>query len=123
MAGGVDESVVAQLHPLEVRVLPFLRDKIALSALAKKAKLQEVEAMRACQWLENKKALSLKPLVKHELALGKNGKHAPKVFFDKIYAMSDECKKEIEEKSYQAACDHIKAFKAEGSASIVRKSL
>jgi fructose-bisphosphate aldolase class II len=60
---------------------------------------------------------------KPEEIFGKNGKHAPKVFFDKIYAMSDECKQEVEENSYKAACDHIKAFKAEGSASIVRKFL
>ena len=60
---------------------------------------------------------------KPEEIFGKNGKHAPKIFFNKIYSMSDECRQEIEEKSYEAACDHIKAFKAEGSASIVRKHL
>lgn len=54
---------------------------------------------------------------------GKNGKHSVQIFFDRIYAMSDECKKEVEEESYKAASGHIKAFKAEGSASIVRKQL
>jgi|SRR3989338_732272 len=54
---------------------------------------------------------------------GTNGKHAVSMFFGKIYSMSDECKQEVEEKAYEAACDHIKAFKAEGSASIVRKYL
>ncbi|MBW2974717.1 class II fructose-bisphosphate aldolase [Candidatus Woesearchaeota archaeon] len=54
---------------------------------------------------------------------GKNGKYAPKVFFDRIYAMSDECRQEIDENTYKATCDHIKAFNSEGSASIVRKSL
>lgn len=54
---------------------------------------------------------------------GKNGKFAPKVFYNKIYAMSDGCREEIEENSYKAASDHIKAFKSEGSASIVRKKL
>ena len=58
-----------------------------------------------------------------EEIFGKNGKHAPRVFFDKIYSMSNECRQEVEEESYKAACDHIKAFKAEGSASIVRKYL
>jgi|TARA_Y100000310_G_scaffold284075_1_gene306553 fructose-bisphosphate aldolase class II len=58
---------------------------------------------------------------KPEEIFGKNGKHAIKVFFNRIYSMSDECRQEIEETSYKAACDHIKAFKAEGSASIVRK--
>ncbi len=60
---------------------------------------------------------------KPEEIFGKNGKHSTKVFFDRIYSMSDECRQEIEEKAYKAACDHIKAFKAEGSASIVRQKL
>jgi len=60
---------------------------------------------------------------KPEEVFGKNGKYAIKEFFDKIYSMSDECKQEIEEKAYKAAYDHIKAFKSEGTASIVRKKL
>jgi len=60
---------------------------------------------------------------KPDEVFGKNGKYAPKVFFDRIYAMSDECKKEIEEKSYQAATEHIDAFNSRGTASIVRKFL
>ncbi len=60
---------------------------------------------------------------KPDEVFGKNGKYTPKVFFDRIYAMSDKCKKEIEKESYKSACDHIKAFNAEGSASIVRKKL
>ncbi len=60
---------------------------------------------------------------KPEEVFGKNGKYAIKEFFDRIYSMSDECKQEIEEKAYKAAYDHIKAFKSEGTASIVRKKL
>lgn len=71
-------------------------------------------------WVQKNKPIEGK---KPEEIFGKNGKYAVKVFFDKIYLMSDECKKEIEEKSYEAACDHIKAFNAEGSASIVREKL
>jgi len=63
------------------------------------------------------------PGKKPEEVFGKNSKHALKVFFDKIYSMSDECKEEVEENSYKAAADHIKAFRSEGSASIVRKKL
>lgn len=69
--------------------------------------------------LKNKPIEGKKP----DEVFGKNGKYAPKVFFDRIYAMSGECRYEIEEKSYEAACDHIKAFKSEGSASTVRKKL
>jgi fructose-bisphosphate aldolase class II len=54
---------------------------------------------------------------------GKNGKHSTKVFFDRIYSMSEDCRKEIKEKSYEAASDHIKAFRSEGAASMVRKKL
>lgn len=69
--------------------------------------------------LKNKPIAGKKP----QEVFGKNGKHAIKVFFDRIYAMSDGCRQEIEENSYKAAADHIKAFRSEGSASIVRKKL
>lgn len=74
----------------------------------------------AYDWVQTNKPIEGK---KPEEIFGKNVKYATKVFFDRIYAMSDECKKEIEEKAYKAACDHIKAFNAEGSASIVREKL
>ncbi len=69
--------------------------------------------------LKNKPIEGKKP----EEIFGKNGKYAPKIFFDRIYSMSDECRQEVEEESYKAAVDHIKAFKSEGSASIVREKL
>lgn len=69
--------------------------------------------------LENKPIKGKKP---GEI-IGKNIKYATKQFFDRIYAMSKECEKEIEENAYKAAYDHIKAFNSEGSASIVRAKL
>jgi fructose-bisphosphate aldolase class II len=69
--------------------------------------------------LENKPMEGKNP----EMVFGRNGKYATKVFFDKIYAMSDECRAAIEEESYNAASDHIKAFKSEGSAAIVREAM
>lgn len=72
------------------------------------------------EWVMKNKPIEGK---KPEEVFGKNGKYAVKEFFDKIYSMSDECRQEIEEQCYKAACDHIKAFKAEGTASIVRKKL
>ena len=71
-------------------------------------------------WVQKNKPIEGK---KPEEIFGKNGKYAPKIFFDKIYAMSEECKKEVEENAYKAASDHIKAFRSEGSASIVRERL
>ncbi|MBD3164722.1 class II fructose-bisphosphate aldolase [Candidatus Woesearchaeota archaeon] len=77
-------------------------------------------------WENIKKwVLANKPIEgkKPEEIIGKNVKYATKEFFDDIYSMSKECRKEIEEKSYKAAHDHIKAFKSVGTASIVRKNL
>ena len=75
---GVPDEVLAQLHPLEIRVLPHLKDGISLTALAKKAKMQVVEVTRALQWLENKKAVTLEKQTVHELSAGKNAKRALK---------------------------------------------
>ncbi|MBL7055001.1 class II fructose-bisphosphate aldolase [Candidatus Woesearchaeota archaeon] len=58
---------------------------------------------------------------KQEEIFGKNGKYAIKEFFNQIYAMSDECKKEIEETAYGETKKFIEAFNSHGSASIVRK--
>jgi len=69
--------------------------------------------------LKNKPIEGKKP----EEVFGKNGKYAPKEFFDKIYSMSEECKKEVEENSYKAAMDHIEAFNSKGTASVVREAL
>ncbi len=72
------------------------------------------------EWvLKNKPIEGKKP----EEVFGKNGKYAPQVFFDRIYKMGEECKNEIEKKSYKAAMEHIEAFNSKGTASIVRKYL
>src|SRR3989338_2877029 len=65
--------LAAKLHPLERAVLPFLKEEKELSALAKKAKLSGVEVMRALQWLENKRAVTLANEKKKTIILGKNG--------------------------------------------------
>ena len=80
MGGGrkISETLLAQLHPLEVRVLPYLKDGLTVTALAKAAGMQDVEAMRACQWLENKQALRMEHQRRHELSLDMNGKKALK---------------------------------------------
>ncbi len=53
------KELVASLHPLERKVIPHLHAKGTLSELAAASGLQEVEAMRALQWLENKKCVTL----------------------------------------------------------------
>ncbi len=70
-------GLLSRLHPLEVKLLPHLKET-TLSEIATSAKMQEVEAMRACQWLENKKAINMDVLSVHELTLGNNGEKALK---------------------------------------------
>ncbi|MDP3639936.1 MAG: hypothetical protein Q8R53_01910, partial [Nanoarchaeota archaeon] len=72
------QSLTAKLHPLERAVLPFLKAEHELSALVKKAKLSDVEVMRALQWLENKGAVTLTCEKKKIIILGKNGQRYQK---------------------------------------------
>jgi phenylalanyl-tRNA synthetase alpha chain len=73
---GVSEHLLASLHPLELKVLPQLKEGMTLSALCTAAGMQEVEAMRALQWLENKKALTMEQDTKVQLYLDTNGTKA-----------------------------------------------
>ncbi|MBN2421281.1 phenylalanine--tRNA ligase subunit alpha, partial [Candidatus Woesearchaeota archaeon] len=68
------QSLVEGLHPLERKVLPFLSSCKTLSELVKKSGLQDVEAMRALQWLENKGALKINSVNVDLVEIGANGK-------------------------------------------------
>lgn len=48
------EKLIAKLHPLERRVLPVISEHSGFQAIVEKSGLQEVEVMRALQWLQNK---------------------------------------------------------------------
>ena len=65
--------MIAKLHPLERTVLPVLSKETELSAIVKKSKLQEIEVMRALQWLENKNVLKINTEKKKVVLLDKNG--------------------------------------------------
>lgn len=65
--------LISKLHPLERKVLPVLKSEAELSAIVKASGLQEIEVMRALQWLENKEILHLKSEVKKVIILDKNG--------------------------------------------------
>ncbi len=67
-------ALIEGLHPLERKVAPFLEKGLTLTELTKKTGLQEVEAMRALQWLENKGVLSIVSLDKEIAELDANGK-------------------------------------------------
>ncbi len=62
------------LHPYERKILPFLKDNKSLKELVKASKMQEIEVMRALQWLENKNILSIKKELKEIISIGKNGR-------------------------------------------------
>lgn len=67
------KSLIVKLHPLERAVLPALKTETELGAIAKRAKLQEIETMRALQWLENKQVLKIHALAEKYISVGKNG--------------------------------------------------
>src|SRR3989338_268323 len=69
----MDKKLLAKLHPLERIVLPALRTERDLSGIVKKSKLQEIEVMRALQWLENKGLLKINITTKNIINLDKNG--------------------------------------------------
>jgi len=54
-----DEKIIESLHPLEIKVFPYINLK-NVNEIIKKTGLQEVEVTRALQWLENKNLLKLK---------------------------------------------------------------
>jgi len=68
------KEVAESLSPLERKVFPLIKDNISLKELIKLSKLQEVEVIRALQWLENKKLINIKKELKEIIELDINGK-------------------------------------------------
>jgi phenylalanyl-tRNA synthetase alpha chain len=68
------ENLANTLHPLERKVLPLLNKTNTLSGLVEKTGLQEIEVMRALQWLENKQVLKQTVDLKEIVVLLDNGK-------------------------------------------------
>lgn len=67
------KKIAAQLHPLERAVLPHIGERISLSDLQRASGRQEVEVMRALQWLANKGIVTLASDTKEVAVLGANG--------------------------------------------------
>jgi phenylalanyl-tRNA synthetase alpha chain len=61
------------LHPLERKVLPFLKNSKNLTELEKNSNLKEIEIIRALQWLENKKIIKTIKKLTELYSLDKNG--------------------------------------------------
>jgi phenylalanyl-tRNA synthetase alpha chain len=67
------EKIISTLHPLERKVLPVLKETKYFEDVVEKSGLQKVEVMRALQWLQNKKLISLHQKLKEQVTLDENG--------------------------------------------------
>jgi phenylalanyl-tRNA synthetase alpha chain len=67
-------DVVKTLSPLELKILPFLDKCKSLKEIKEKSGLQEIEVMRALQWLSNKKIVEINLVVEEKILLDSNGK-------------------------------------------------
>ncbi len=67
------QELLESLHPLERKVLPHLQSTNSLKKLIEKSKLEEVEVLRALQWLENKKIITVQKSTKEIISIDKNG--------------------------------------------------
>ncbi|MCB9358528.1 phenylalanine--tRNA ligase subunit alpha [Candidatus Woesearchaeota archaeon] len=65
--------IADQLHPLERKVIPFLKDNVSFEELMEQTKLKDVEVMRALQWLSNKDILTINKSRREMIALDDNG--------------------------------------------------
>lgn len=66
-------KLVETLHPLERAVVPHLSKKTTLAGLVEASGLQEVEVMRALQWLANKGVLNTISSAEETISLDVNG--------------------------------------------------
>ncbi len=67
------DYLIETLHPLERKAISHLKNSKTLKELQKNSGLSEIEAMRALQWLENKKVLKTTKKAEEIYALDKNG--------------------------------------------------
>src|SRR3989344_4875531 len=67
------EELLASLHPLERRVLPAIHEKTTLEHIQKATNLQEVEILRALEWLEKKGLIKVTTTTNDLISLDANG--------------------------------------------------
>ncbi|MBU1203728.1 MAG: phenylalanine--tRNA ligase subunit alpha, partial [Nanoarchaeota archaeon] len=67
------QSLLNKFHPLEKKVISVLFDGISLKGITSQTNLKEVEAMRAVQWLENKKLVTIITEAKETITPDING--------------------------------------------------
>ena len=67
------DKLISSLHPLERKVLPLLDKNALFQDIVKASRLQDVEVMRALQWLQNKGIVKVTDELKEVVSLDKNG--------------------------------------------------
>ncbi len=68
-------KLIAKLHPYERKILPLLANTTNFQELIDKSELQDIEVMRALQWLSNKEILTVEIEKNKMIHLGKNALH------------------------------------------------
>ncbi len=68
------KKLIQTLHPLERKVLPVLDKLNSVKGITLSTNLQEVEVMRALQWLQNKDIIHLNEELKEIVDLDENGR-------------------------------------------------
>ena len=67
------DKLIDTLHPLERKVLPVLSRVKKLNEIVSATGLQEVEVMRALQWMQNKEIIKIEENLRDVVVLDKNG--------------------------------------------------
>ncbi|MFT4305112.1 MAG: phenylalanine--tRNA ligase subunit alpha, partial [Candidatus Woesearchaeota archaeon] len=78
------QEIIDKLHPLERKVVPYLKEHANLDYLVNKTNLKKIEIMRALQWLENKNILTIISNKNTFIELGENGLSYKKDGFPEI---------------------------------------
>lgn len=66
-------TIANSLHPLERKILPYIKENTNLTEIQQKTGLNNIEALRAAQWLQNKQLITLKQQTPHHIILDKLG--------------------------------------------------
>lgn len=67
-------DIIKTLNPHERKIVPYLKNKISLLELCSLTRLEEIEVMRALQWLENKNILKIEEDITEQIIIGNLGK-------------------------------------------------
>ena len=62
-------KLIEMLHPLERKILPFLKEGITTQELISQSGLSDAEVLRAVQWMGNKHILQTTKQTKHMVFL------------------------------------------------------